>query len=251
MAIIARVDEVEITSDDLVRHLKINEKFDQIVEDMITERLTTAEAPGMGISATDEEVQEEANNLRRVLGLHRAQDTLEFLDSIGLTTDGFEQSLRDNLLRKKVVDIVCSEQVIKDFFELHSPKFESVEISQIVVDSEGKARELIAVLEEAPEEFAAMARSHSLDPESADRGGGIGTVARGSLQGEVEAKVFNGALGDILGPFESDDGSLFELFMVTRRNRPKLDGSTRKMIAKLVYDKWLDARIEEHKVEIL
>ncbi len=251
MAIIARVDDVEITSDDLVRYLKINEKFDQLLEDMITERLTTAEAPRMNITASDEEVQAESDTVRRTLGLHRSQDTLDFLDGIGLSVEGFERSLRDNLLRKKVIDRVCSEQVIKDFFALHSPKFESVEISQIVVNSEGKARELMAVLEEDPEEFGAMARAYSLDPETADRGGNIGLVARGGLNGEVEAKVFNGAVGQVLGPFESEDGSLFELFMVTRRHKPKLDESTRKMIAKIVYDKWLDERIEEHKVEIL
>lgn len=251
MAIIARVDDVEITADDLVRYLKINEKFDQIVEDMITERLTIAEAPGMGLSASDEEVQAEADNLRRALGLHRAQDTLEFLDGIGLSVEGFETSLRENLLRLKAIDIICSEDKVKDFFELHSPKFESVEISQILIDSEGKARELMALLEEAPEEFANMARSHSLDPETADRGGNIGSVSRGGLHGEVEAKVFNGEVGEVLGPFQSEDGSLFELFMVTRRNKPKLDAGTEKMIAKLLYDKWLDERIEEHKVEIL
>ena len=251
MTMIARIDDIEITSDDLIRHLKINNKFDELIEEMITQRITATEAGRSGITVSDEDVQAESDNLRRVLGLHSAKETFDFLDSIGLSLEGFEDHLRDTLMRARVLESVCSEQAIKDFFDLHSPKFESVEVSQIIVDSEGKARELIAILEDDPEEFPAMAKAFSLDPETSDRGGQIGSVVRGSLNGEVEAKVFNSAPGEVLGPFEDEESGIFEIYTVTERHKPELDRPTKKMIAKLLYEKWLDERLEEHRVEVL
>ncbi|WP_078118101.1 peptidylprolyl isomerase [Thiosocius teredinicola] len=251
MTTIARIDDKEITSDDLIRYLKIGNKFDQIVEDIITQEITASEAGRMGFNVGDDEIQAESDNLRRVLGLHAAKETFDFLDSVGLSLEGFEDYLRDSLMRTKVLQHVCSEQAIKDFFDLHSPKFESVEVSQIIVDSEGKARELIAILEEDPEEFPNMAKSFSLDPETAEKGGDIGTVVRGGLSGEIEAKIFNSPVGEPLGPFETDDGMFHEVYMVTKRHNPTLDLTTQKMITKLLYEKWLDERLEEHRVEIL
>lgn len=251
MTIIARVDETELTSNDLIKYLKINNKFDQIVEDMITDHLTAVEAPKLGVQVSDNEIQQEADQVRRALGLHRAQDTLDFLDGIGLTVEDFEQTLSDSLLRRKAVEIICSEKVLKDHFDLHSPKYETVEISRIVIDSEGKAREAMALLEDEPEEFARMAMELSLDKESAAKGGRLGKVSRGELQSEMEAKVFNSAVGEVLGPFEIEDGRLFEIYRVTARHPPLMDLPTTKMITKQIYDRWVDERLQEHHVEIL
>lgn len=251
MTIVARIDETELTTEDLVRYLKINNKFDALIEDMITEYLATVEASKLGVDVTDVEVQQEADLVRRSLGLHRAQDTFDFLDNIGLTVEGFEQSLRDTLLRRKAIDAVCSETAVEEHYELHSPKYESVEISRILVDSEGKAREAIAILEEEPEEFASMAKSLSLDQESADKGGQIGTFSRGELQSEMESKIFNGAVGEVMGPFDVEDGKFYEIYLITKRHTPKLDLATKKAIAKTLYDQWIDERLQEHRVEIL
>ena len=58
MAIIARIDDTELTAVDLIKFLKINNKFDQIIEDMLTEHVTTAEAPKLGVEVIDDEVQQ-------------------------------------------------------------------------------------------------------------------------------------------------------------------------------------------------
>ena len=251
MAMIARIDDVEITSSDLIRYLKIGNKFDELIEEMIAQRITTSEAVRMGLTVSDEEIQTESDNLRRVLGLHSAKETMDFLESIGLSLEGFEDYLRDSLLRQRVLESICSEKAITDFFHLHSPKFESVEVSQIMVDTEDKAREVVAILSDDPGEFSAMAKALSMDPETADKGGNIGTISRGSLLGEIEAKVFNSSPGEVLGPFQDDKGMFYEIYMVTGRHKPELDRSTKKMIAKLISEKWLDERLEEHRIEVL
>ena len=59
-----------------------------------------------------------------------------------------------------------------------------------MLDSEGKAKEMISVLRDDPDSFAEMAREHSI-ADTREHGGLIGKVLRGSLRGDVEAKVFN------------------------------------------------------------
>ncbi len=251
MTNIARIDDTDITSDDLIRHLKLNDKFDQFVEELVAERVVLSAAQKMGIAVRDDEVQEESDTMRRALSLHSAKDTLDFLGSINLDFESFETHLQDTLARRKVMETICSDDTIQNFFELHSPKFESVEVSTIVVESEGKALEVIATLQDEPEEFDSLARALSLDSETGERGGQIGTVLRGGLQDEVEAKVFNAELGEPLGPFLDADSQNFEIYMVTNRISARLDDPTRTAIARILYEQWLDERLQDHSVQVL
>ena len=73
-----------------------------------------------------------------------------------------------------------------------------------MLDTEGKAKEMISYLTDDPESFAEMAREHSL-ADTRDDGGVIGTRAARALKADIEAKVFNANPGDLLGPFLAAD----------------------------------------------
>jgi parvulin-like peptidyl-prolyl isomerase len=109
----------------------------------------------------------------------------------------------------------------------------------------------MACLEDKPDLFPALAREHSLDPDTRESGGVIGKVMRGTLSSAIEAKIFNAAKGQVVGPFASENGLLFEIFMVTDRHAAKLDASTIKDVQKLLYDEWLETRAREHSLEVL
>ena len=85
-----------------------------------------------------------------------------------------------------------------------------------MLDTEGKAKEMMSVLRDDPDSFAEMAREHSI-ADTREQGGVIGKVLRGSLKTDVEAKVFNAAVGDLLGPFPSPDRSFYEIFAVNAK----------------------------------
>jgi peptidylprolyl isomerase len=145
-------------------------------------------------------VQERADQFRRVHGLHRAADMNHYLDALNITLDEFETFITDSLYQEKMLDRVGTDAAVETYFQLNSPKFDSIEVSHIVVDTEGKARELVSYLQDDPESFAEMAREHSI-ADTREQGGDIGKVLRGSLKGDIEAKVFNAEPGDLLGPF--------------------------------------------------
>jgi len=251
MSILAKIDDEDISTEDFVRFLKLNKKFDPLMEDLLIDRLTVHGAKKQGISVSTEEIQEKFDQIRRVQGLHRAKATTEFLDNLGITIDDFETFLCNTLYVEKLINSITTDAAVKEYFGLNSPDFDSIEVGHIVMDSEGKAREIVAMLEDDPDSFPELAIEHSLDPETRESGGVIGTVTRGSLQGEIEAKVFSAEKGTILGPFERNDGLLFEIFRVIDKHPASLDESTAKQVREKIYDDWLSERGKEHRAELL
>ncbi|MGD8430749.1 MAG: peptidylprolyl isomerase [Ectothiorhodospiraceae bacterium] len=248
---VARIDDEVVTADGLVKWLKLNGSFDSLVEDLISEKLTVHAARRLGIEVSVDEIQERFDQIRRVEGLHRAKDTHEFLQQLGISLDDFEAYIVDSLYKEKMLDQVNSKEAVDEYFSLNSPRFESMEISHIVVDSENKAREIVSLAEEEPEMFAELALEHSLDEDTREQGGRIGKVMRGELQDHIESKVFNADAGELLGPFQTPDELFYEIFRVDARHPASLDGETVKEVRRLMYRDWLEARAREHRLEVV
>lgn len=249
MSGIVRIDDEVITTDDFIRTLKLSGQFEGLVEQMVRDRLTARAAKQAGLQLAPEQIQERADEFRRALGLHRAADTNHYLDALGVSLDEFEDWITDSLYREKMLDQVCSEAAVTRYFTLNSPRFDSVEVSHIVLDAEGAAREMMSVLQEEPEAFAEMAREHSIDSDTKGQGGRIGKVLRGSLKGDIEARVFNAREGELLGPFPSPDGVCYEIFCVNARHPAALDADTAAEVRRLLREEWLMARAQEHVIE--
>ncbi len=250
MSALAKIDNTEILADDIVRFLKLNGKFDQILDDVIKDRITILGADKAEVEVSEDEVQERFDHIRRVQGLHRAQATKDFLNRIGVTSAEFECYLVELLQKEKIVDHIASDSAVEEYFNLNSPEFDSIEVGHIVLTSEGAARELVALLEDDPDGFCELAKEHSIDLETRDRGGFIGTITRGALKNDLEAKVFNSDVGTIVGPVPSIDGSKFEIFKVFAKSTAELDTARKKQVQQKLYDSWLQDSAKNHRIEI-
>jgi parvulin-like peptidyl-prolyl isomerase len=248
MTTILKIDGEAISVSELLQTLKLTGQFEELIEQFARDRISVLAARKHGVRVSDEEVQERADQFRRVRGLHRASDTNKYLDALGVGLDEFEAFLTDGLYQEKMLQRVCGDEAVAAFFKLNSPRFDSIGVSHIVLDSEGKAREMISVLRDDPDSFDEMAREHSI-ADTREHGGLIGKVLRGSLRGDVEAKVFNAAAGDLLGPFASSDRTTFEIFRVNTKQPARLDDDTATEVRRLLREDWLRARAQEHAVE--
>lgn len=248
MVAIVRIDDEVIGTEDFIKTLKLTGQFESLIEQLVRDKLTVRTAKKQGIPVSPEEIQDRADQFRRVQGLHRAADMNHYLDALGVSLDEFEAFVMDVLYQEKMMADVCSDKAVDDYFKLHSPKFDSVEISHIVLDAEGKAKEMMSVLRDDPDSFAEMAREHSI-ADTSERGGVIGKVLRGSLKSDVEAKVFNAAVGDLLGPFPAPDRSFYEIFAVNAKYPATLDEETAAEVRRLLREEWLLARAQEHIIE--
>ena len=194
MTAIVRIDDEVIDTGEFVRLLKLNGQFDSLIEQLVRDKLTVRAAKQHGVVVTAEDIQTRADQFRRIRGLHRAADMNNYLDALSVSLDEFEVFITDTLYQEKMLEQVGTDDAIEEYFKLNSPKFDSIEVSHIVLDTEGKAKEMISYLTDDPESFAEMAREHSL-ADTRDDGGVIGRVLRGQLKADIEAKVFNANAG--------------------------------------------------------
>ena len=248
---IARINDEYVSAEHFVKLLKLDNKFQHLAEQLVLDKLMVHAAKKQGVAVSTAEVQEKVDQFRRVEGLHRAADTMRFLEDLGITLDEFEAYMSETLYQEKMLAQITSPESIQEYFRLHSPRFDSVEISHVVVSSEGKAREMLAYLAEEPAAFAEMAREHSLASDSRDSGGHIGRMTRGSMPDEMEAKVFNARPGALLGPFTADEGLTYEVVRVDALHPARLDEATTRDVRKRLIEEWLRARAQEHVVEVL
>lgn len=250
MVEIAKIGGGVVTSEDFVKSLKLNGKFDCLLDEMLKTKLTIHAAKQHGVSLSDTEVQERADRFRSENGLYRAKDAAKYLATKKITLDEFEEHIRDSLYQEKVLANVCSDEAVSDYFAQHSPKFDSIEISHMVVESEGRAKEVVAVLEEDVTQFFDLARELSIAATSAE-GGYIGKVLRGSLPPALECKLFNVPEGSVLGPLRSAEGSRFEIYKVDAKQPAELNEETGAQVRRLLHEQWLSARARECRVQAL
>jgi parvulin-like peptidyl-prolyl isomerase len=248
MTAIVRIDDEVVDVGEFIRLLKLSGQFDGLIEQMVRDKITVKAARKAGVRLSDDEIQTRADQFRRIRGLHRAADMNNYLDALNVSLDEFEVFITDTLYQEKMLDQVGTQREIEEYFQLNSPKFDSIEVSHIVLDTEGSAKEMISYLNDDPDSFADMAREHSL-ADTRDEGGVIGRVMRGQMKAEIEARVFNAEVGDLLGPFVAVDGASYEIFSVTAKYPAKLDDDVSAEIRRQLREQWLLTRAQEHIIQ--
>jgi peptidylprolyl isomerase len=173
---------------------------------------------------------------------------MECLDSQKITLETFEAFLKEQLYSQKILAEITADDKIEEYFQLNSPKFDSVDIKHLVVQGKSQANELMAQLEEESGLFDEFVNDYTLDDETKTSNGRISGIRRGYLETDVEAKVFNAKQGDILGPFQLGNEDLFEIILVQSMHPASLDESTKITIGEAIYEDWLAARMEEFAI---
>ena len=249
MTDLIRINDEVITANDFIKLLKLSGRYDNLIEEIVREKLTVHVARKSGIEVTPEDIQERANQIRRVRGLHRSVDMNRWMDQLGINLEDLEEFIVEMLYFEKMQQEIATDAAVEDYFSLHSPEFDSIVVSHIIIDSEGKAKEIMAIAEDEPDMFETLAREHSL-ADTATAGGYIGPVMRGNLNSDVEAKVFHAEEAEVLGPFPTGDDAHFEIFMVNEKRTATLDESTASDIGRKLKDEWMIARAAENRVEL-
>lgn len=248
MMAIVRIDDEVVTAEEFIRHLKLNGQFEGLIDQLVRDKITVRAAKKLRMGLSDEDIQTRADQFRRIRGLHRAADMNRYLDALGVSLDDFEVFITDTLYQEKMLDQVGTDSEIEAYFKLNSPHFDSVEVRHIVLETQSQAKEMIAFLQDDPDSFEEMAREHSI-ADTREQGGMIGKVLRGSLAAEIEAKVFNAAPGDLLGPFLTPDNTAYEIFAVTAKRPAMLDADVASEVRRILREQWLHARAQEHIIE--
>lgn len=229
---------------------------------LIETELLLQEAGVRGLTVSEEELDREINHLKE----DYPKDTLnEALEKIGMKLEEWREDRKEKLLIDKLIQreidsvIHVSDDEIKEYYEANKDQFQQplmVKARQIVVSTEEEANELRSKLLKG-EDFAELARLHSLSPD-AQSGGDLGVFAKGQMPEEFDEVVFRYRVGSISRVVKSPYG--YHIFKVEDRIRPRLRklDEVRDEIASVIFQgrqesffkEWLDSLKKQAKITI-
>lgn len=187
---------------------------------LIDRKLMYAEARRLKITVSPEELQEALTGFRRDYPDEAAFQTM--LSERGLSLQAWQVELEENLVMEKLLEqavysrITISEMEIANYYEAHREDFNrpaQVRARQIVVADEAEGRRLLGLLRQG-EDFAALAREHSMTPD-AEAGGDLGFFGQGKMPPVFDAVVFDLPVGRLSDLVKSDYG--YHIFLVEEK----------------------------------
>jgi peptidyl-prolyl cis-trans isomerase SurA len=184
------------------------------LRELIDQQLLIQKAGDLSLNA-DTEVIKRLDEIRQNMKLESMEALEEAVSKQGLVYEDFKANMRDNILSQWVIQrevggrVSIKPEEIRAHFEAHKDEFkrpEGVVLAQILVSTEEKKEEELPALKTKAEEalgkarsggnFAELAREYS-DDATAQRGGEIGFIEKGSMSPELEAVVSKLNKGDV------------------------------------------------------
>ena len=172
-----------------------NPIFQRILDELIDQRLLALDALRQSLDQNDETRRRLARARERILS----------------------NVVVENLLAEKITDAA-----ILRMYEEQSAlqeRGEQVRARHILIETEEKAKELLALLEKDGD-FAALAKEFSEDLSTQDLGGDLGYFTQNALRADISDVAFNTVKGEISAPFQTKDGWHI-LKVEARRQTPK------------------------------
>lgn len=242
--VFASVDGDAIPLSNLLTYVKSNGA--QIIVELATRRIVAKAAAEMGIAASDQDLQAEADETRRSLGLHEAAATSQWLKTNKISLDEFEQIVADKVLASKLRKKLSDGKVERYYVE-NQTKYEFVRLAHIVVADKDVAQEIHSQLTSDGADFAALAAKHSLDETAPYKAGYLGVFRRSNLRPEVEALVFGHPVGSVVGPVKVDQG--WQILKIQQVGHDPLE-VVRDAIEEAIFNSWIKDRLSTADIQL-
>src|ERR1035437_3333374 len=200
-------------------------------------------------------------------------------ENTGMTFEDFKLQMKNQMLTQRVIgqevmrSISVPEAEMQKYYDEHKSEFmrkeSQVFLSQIVISTEGKTPEQVAVAEKKAkdlvarakkgEKFPDLARDNSDDVETAKNGGQIGPMSKGLMDKLIEDLVFKEKKGFVSDPirrqnsflilkvderFEAGQAAFEEVKneLQERLTQPKMEGKVRIFLTSLREDAFLEIK---------
>ena len=199
---------------------KLEEARNELLNQMIDDKLILQEAKKKGVIVGDSEIDE---RFKEVKSRFPSEDIFySEVQKAGITTEVLKNRYRENIMMGKLVThevkdkVVVTPAEIEKYYEQHREELkapESVKLRGIMLRFDDKntpesvkqkAEDIIKLAGEG-RDFGELAKLYSQDSKASE-GGEFGTVERGQLRGEFDKVIFNLKPGGISEPIKTDTG---------------------------------------------
>jgi parvulin-like peptidyl-prolyl isomerase len=228
-AIVLKIEETTFFSSDFENYLQslFGKEYHQLsaaslsrlFDDFIDEKMYLHAAQMQAISISIDEQKRYLAELSRESFLEEGKNQIgkeEFathLDKLRI----------EKYMARQIEDVEVTDQEVNEYYEQHKRDFlrpERVKVSQILLQSEDKAIEILEKVKNSTEdEFRALAKNESKGVEAA-KGGEMGVFEMGQLPFAMEKVVFSLKVGHVSQVVESAYG--YHIFRLDDKYEPEL-----------------------------
>lgn len=187
-----------------------------VLHTLMTRSAIRQEAAASGLTLSEAELAQE---LKSMMEGYESEERYysEMQESLGLTPEEIREDAKYKLLLEKIAtrDIVISDDELDTYISENQAQFTSdiqLRLAWIVTEGEQEADELLGQLESGAD-FEALARSASMDRDTASNGGELGWIEQDDPFFEQDVLMAASALepGEVTGPIPVEGGQAIVL----------------------------------------
>lgn len=227
-----------------------------VLEQMIQDKIQLKKAEELGIDAAKEEIDTEIDKWKNLFDSDEKFE--EFLDSLNMDNDYFYDSIKKDIILSKLresltknVDVTEEEMIM--YYNTHLDLYNRVKASHILLETEEEAREVLERIE-AGEDFNGLAKEYSIDPSVKSNNGDLGYFRYGDMVEPFEAAAFSLKVNEISDPVKSEYG--YHIIRVEDRKVDRFEDIKDELKEDMIIEKKnmdytanLEELFEESKIE--
>jgi parvulin-like peptidyl-prolyl isomerase len=229
-------DQSSIKSEEIVAFLKERLQIKEIYQNILSQRIINRVAEEKNLTITPEEIQHDADSLRRQNHLEKSADTFAWLEAQMVAPEDWEAGIKNKLLRKKLAESLFGREV-EQFFAQNKLNFDQVVLYQIVVPYERLAWELFYQIEEEELSFYLAAHLYDIDEKRRYHCGYEGKLYRWGIKPEFAARIFAANPREVISPLITEQGC--HIFMVEEFIPAELTPEIYEEITDKLFNEWL------------
>ncbi len=182
---------------------------EQILDQLVSNKVLVQEANSQGIVVDDKEVD---GVLTLTEALYQAK-IADLLANSSISMDTFKSKIKEQLMMQKLFNRTikvedASDEELRKFYANNTEMFsvpESVNVSHILIQTEDEADEIKSEIESGAD-FYELASEKSIDPSAKMNAGNLGPLQKGMTVPEFEAIAFSLSPGKLSDPVKSQFG---------------------------------------------
>ena len=210
---------------------------EQVLEQMIKEKVQLNKAEELNILVAQEEIDAEYEKFKKLFNTE--EKFIEYLAEAKMDIDYFKESIWKGLIINKLKDnltiaIEVSDEELEAYYATHMDMFFRVKASHILLETEEEAKEILVRVHEG-EDFNTLAKEYSIDPSVKENGGDLGYFRHGNMVEPFEEAAFSLKPGEISDIVESQYG--FHIIKVEDRKIDELDDVKDELKTSMLIDK--------------
>lgn len=229
-----------ISPGEVVDFLKKDVRLKSVYQKMLYRQIVDRAARERQISISPDEIQEEADRIRRENRLEKASDTMVWLENNMMTAEEWEKGITERLLETKLSEHLFNSEVEK-FFAQNKLDYDRVLLYQIVVSSEKLAWEIFYQIEEGEISFYQAAHLYDIDATRRYRCGCEGTIERRNLLPAIASAVFGHPVGKIIEPIPIEKA--YHLVLAEELIPAELTPKKKQTLRNRMFQEWLDSEL--------